>query len=252
MAAHPTDTFVLTVNPINDLPSFLAGANPSLPPGTSTAQTVANWATAISDGDPDFAQTLSFNVSNNNNALFTAQPTVAANGTLSFTPTGLSGSSLVSVWSTDDNTAGGAALTTAIQTFTITVPAGSTSITVDDVTVTEGNAGTANAVFTVSRGNRFTSFTVPYSVVAGSAQAGTDYVATSGTLSFAEGAAQPLSQTISVPVGRRFGGRRRESATLTLGAISNVTGTTTIGDGSGLLTINDNDAKEWRASTQAA
>jgi hypothetical protein len=241
-SASATDTFVLTVNPVNDTPSFVAGPNQSLSAGTVTAQTVANWASAISDGDPDFAQALSFNVSNNNNALFTVQPTVAANGTLSFTPAGVSGASLVSVSLTDDNTAGAAALTTAVQTFTISVAAGATSISIDDVTVTEGNAGTSNAVFTVSRGNRLTSFTVPYVALAGSAQVGSDYVATSGTLSFTEGPAAPLTQTISVPIIGDLVVEGSETATLSLGAISNVTGTTTMSDGSGLLSITDNDS----------
>ena len=50
-------------------------------------QTVTGWATAISAGPANEAgQTLTFIVSNNNNALFSAQPAIAANGTLTYTP----------------------------------------------------------------------------------------------------------------------------------------------------------------------
>ena len=38
------------------------------------------------DGDPEVNQTLSFNVSNDNNGLFSVQPVISAGGNLSFTP----------------------------------------------------------------------------------------------------------------------------------------------------------------------
>ena len=83
---------------------------------------MANWATAIDDGDPEIAQVLSFTVTNDNNALFAAQPSLASNGTLSYTPAAnANGSATVSVKLTDDATAGGAAMTTAAQSFQITV-----------------------------------------------------------------------------------------------------------------------------------
>ena len=69
------------------------------------------------------AQVLNFIVSNNNNPLFSAQPAVAANGTLTFTPAlNASGSATVSVQIHDNGgTTGGGVDTSAIQTFTITV-----------------------------------------------------------------------------------------------------------------------------------
>ncbi len=83
---------------------------------------MANWATGITDGDPEVVQTLSFTVTNNNNGLFSVQPSIAPNGTLSYTPApSASGSATVSVTLTDDATAGGAAITTTPQTFLITV-----------------------------------------------------------------------------------------------------------------------------------
>ena len=113
--------FTITVAPVNDLPSFVVGTNQILPPGSNAPQTISNWASAISDGDLDFMQSLTFNVTNDRNSMFTTQPTVAANGTLSFTPNGTVGRAIISVSLTDDASAGGAALSTPMQTFSIIV-----------------------------------------------------------------------------------------------------------------------------------
>src|SRR5213079_171353 len=70
-------------------------------------------------------QTLNFIVSNNNTALFSGQPAVAANGTLTYIPAAnANGSVTVTVQVHDDGgTANGAVDTSAAQTFTITVTA---------------------------------------------------------------------------------------------------------------------------------
>ena len=147
-----TRTFNLNVFAVNDLPSFTVGANQSLLFGVNAAQSISNWATAINDGDADFVQALSFNVSNSNNALFSVQPSVAANGTLSYTTTGLPGTATVSVSLTDDASAGGpGALTTAVQTFDITVAA-NTAPSLSAVSAQSTNEDTTSAAiaFTVS------------------------------------------------------------------------------------------------------
>lgn len=117
--------FTISVNAVNDAPSFTKGADVTVLEDAA-AFTQAAWATAISAGPSDESgQTLSFNVSNNNNALFSVQPAVAANGTLSFTPaTNASGTATVSV-SLQDNggTVNGGVDTSPVQTFTITVTA---------------------------------------------------------------------------------------------------------------------------------
>lgn len=71
-------------------------------------------------------------------------------------------------------------------------------LVIRDVTVQEGDSGTTNAVFTVTL-NPTNSQTVlvSYSTADGTARAGIDYVATSGTLAFAPGTS---SMTITVPV----------------------------------------------------
>lgn len=137
------DTILVTVDPVNDLPSFTIGGNRNHPAGTNTAQSFADGATAIADGDADFTQALTFNVSNNNNALFSVQPAIDAAGTLTYTPTGTVGSATVTVTLTDDATAGGAALTTTSQTFQIAVAAALPTISdVPDQPINEdGNTG---------------------------------------------------------------------------------------------------------------
>jgi photosystem II stability/assembly factor-like uncharacterized protein len=119
-------TFTVTVNPVNDMPVFTKGPDQSLPFGTTNAQTVVNWATGIDDGDPEVVQTLTFNLTNSNPAMFATPPSVSSNGTLAYTPNGTSGTATIGVSLTDDAAAGGPALTTAVQTFTITVAAATT------------------------------------------------------------------------------------------------------------------------------
>lgn len=116
-----TQSFVVTVSAVNDLPSFTITANHVAPPNTTSAQTVPNWASSIDDGDPQ-AQNVSFNVSfNATPGMFSIPPSLSANGTLTYTPSGLPGLATLSVSLSDDATAGGPALTTAIQTASIIV-----------------------------------------------------------------------------------------------------------------------------------
>ncbi|MBI5576766.1 MAG: cadherin-like domain-containing protein [Deltaproteobacteria bacterium] len=116
-------TVSITVNSVNDAPGFTAGPNQAVtqPAG---AQSVPNWATGISSGPAnESAQTVSFLVSNNNNALFSAQPAVSPAGTLTYTPAaGASGSATVTAQAQDNGgTANGGVDTSAPQIFTITV-----------------------------------------------------------------------------------------------------------------------------------
>jgi hypothetical protein len=69
-----------------------------------------------------------------------------------------------------------------------TWPAAPGSLSIDDVTVIEGNSGTVAAVFTVTRGGDLAGeVTVNYSTSNSGALAGSDYVADSGTLTFLDG-----------------------------------------------------------------
>jgi hypothetical protein len=120
-----THNFNIFINAVNDAPSFTRGADQSALED-SGAHTVASWATAISPGPPDeSSQTVTFNVTNSNNALFSAQPAVASDGTLTYTSApNANGFATVSVVAHDNGgTANGGVDTSAPQTFTITVVA---------------------------------------------------------------------------------------------------------------------------------
>src|SRR5207245_758377 len=72
-------------------------------------------------------------------------------------------------------------------------------ITINDVTVTEGNSGTTNAVFTVSLGTLSSqTISVNYATADGTATlADNDYQSTNGTLTFTPG---QTNKTITVLV----------------------------------------------------
>ena len=83
-----TQNFTLTVRPVNQAPSFTAGATVTVNED-SGPQTVAGWATALNKGAPcESAQVLTFEITGNtNSALFSTQPAVnGTNGNLTFTP----------------------------------------------------------------------------------------------------------------------------------------------------------------------
>jgi Big-like domain-containing protein/Calx-beta domain-containing protein len=128
-------TVTVTITAVNDAPSFTKGANP--PTSGAGAKTVTGWATAISAGPADeVAQTLTFTVTNNNNALFTVQPAVAANGTLTYTLGSATGTATVTVTLKDNGgTANGGVDTSAAQTFTITAAATTVFATSTSLTV---------------------------------------------------------------------------------------------------------------------
>ena len=114
-------TATITVTPVNDMPVFTKGEDQNVSENAG-AQTLTGWATGIDDGDPEASQEMTFNVTNNNNDLFSVQPAIGSEGILTYTPApGYTGIAQVTVTLTDDGTAGGSALTTASQLFTITV-----------------------------------------------------------------------------------------------------------------------------------
>jgi hypothetical protein len=118
----PAQTFTITVNSVNDAPSFTSGGDVTVDEDSGAYS--AAWATAISAGPAnESSQTVSFNVSNSNNALFSVQPSVSSTGVLSFTPAAdANGSATVTVAAQDNGgTANGGVDTSASQTFTINV-----------------------------------------------------------------------------------------------------------------------------------
>jgi hypothetical protein len=117
-----TATVTITVIAANDPPSFKAGADVTVNEDSGAGS--FNGATSISAGPADEdGQTVSFVVSNDNNALFSVQPAISPSGTLTFTPKADAfGSATVTVYLMDSGgIANGGDDTSPTQTFTITV-----------------------------------------------------------------------------------------------------------------------------------
>ncbi len=110
------------------------------------------------------------------------------------------------------------------------------NLSVNDVSVTEGNSGTTFANFTVSLSAAATdSVTVNFATANNTAAAGSDYGSTSGSLTFAPG---ETSKAISVPV---FGDTNVEANETFIVTLSNATNAT-IADATGVGTIVNDDA----------
>ncbi len=112
----------IDITAINDEPSFTVGPNKTVAQNAG-AQSVANFITNINDGDAEVAQTVSFNVSNDNTALFTSQPAISSSGTLTFTPDATKfGKATATVFISDDGgTSNGGDNQSSNQTFKIFV-----------------------------------------------------------------------------------------------------------------------------------
>jgi len=116
-------TETVNITAVNDAPSFTKGADQTVNEDAG-AQTVNSWATGLSKGPVNEAdQTLSFTTTNNNNALFSVQPTIDSNGNLTYTPAAnANGTATITVSIKDSGgTANGGVDTSITQTFTITV-----------------------------------------------------------------------------------------------------------------------------------
>jgi len=114
----------VTVEAVNDAPSFTKGPDQTTNEDAG-AQTITDWATAISAGPNETGQRVTFEATNDNNDLFASggQPSVAPDGTLTYTPAeNANGTARVVVKLRDDgDTANGGADTSAEQSFTIAV-----------------------------------------------------------------------------------------------------------------------------------
>ncbi|HEX8774401.1 MAG TPA: Calx-beta domain-containing protein [Pyrinomonadaceae bacterium] len=109
------------------------------------------------------------------------------------------------------------------------------SLSINDATVTEGNAGTTNATFTVTLSAASTqAVTVKYDTANGTATAGSDYQAATGTLTFNPG---QTTQTINVAVTGDTAPEANETFAVNLSQPTNAT----ISDGQGLGTITNDD-----------
>jgi hypothetical protein len=127
----------------------------------------------------------------------------------------------------------GANLLATSGNVTVTAPP---SLTINDVSVTEGNSGTSTATFTVTLSPASAQqVTVNYATANGTATAGSDYAAASGLLTFATGV---TTQTVTVTVNGDTSNEPNETFVVNLSTPSGAT----IGDGQGAGTITNDDA----------
>jgi serralysin len=111
------------------------------------------------------------------------------------------------------------------------------SISINDVSITEGNSGTKLATFTVTRSGGTAAFDVDFATANGTAAAGGDYAPASGTLNFAP---SENTKTISVVVS---GDRAVESPETFVVNLSGATNGAVLSDGQGLGRILNDDAR---------
>ena len=182
-------TFVITVNAVNDAPSFTKGANQTVNEDAG-AQTVAGWATNISQGPNETGQTLTFLITGNTNpGLFSVGPAISATGTLTYTPAAnANGTATITVALQDNGgTANGGQNTSAGQTFVITV----TSMN-DPPVLTNNGGGAAAAISLPENSTAVTTLTSTdidggppvYSLVGGADQARFSLNQSTGVLVF--------------------------------------------------------------------
>jgi len=193
----------------------------------------ANFAGSISPGpSADAAQTLAFTVTNDATALFSVQPTLAADGTLTFTPApNANGTATVTVFAVDNGgTAKGGVDTSAAQTFVIAItPVNSApGFTLAAATVTvDQNSGltTTNNFatgFTPGPANESAQTLVGYTVTNTNAALFTTppAIANNGTLTFTLADGQSGNATVTVVAqdsgGTANGGVDRATNTFTL------------------------------------
>ena len=117
-----TVTVTITVNAVNDAPSFVSGGNVSVSAGSGSYSQA--WATGSAGPANESAQTLTYTASVGLLDLvnFISPPSISPDGTLSFTPSILPASVTVTVHVEDNGgTSNGGVDTSGEQTFTITI-----------------------------------------------------------------------------------------------------------------------------------
>ena len=129
----------------------------------------------------------------------------------------------------------------AFQTTAIQQPEPQRQISIDDVTLTEGDSGQTPAVFTVSLDAPSANpITVDFATADGTATAPRDYTAATGTVTFAPG---DTSETVTVQVNGDTAVEPDETFDVNL---SNATGNAAILDGTGVGTISNDDVEPPR------
>ncbi|NBV21196.1 MAG: hypothetical protein EBS05_04645, partial [Proteobacteria bacterium] len=114
------------------------------------------------------------------------------------------------------------------------------NVSINDVSITEGDAGTKTLTFTVTRSTSAGAFTVDYTTTNGTATtANSDYVATNGTLTFTAGGS--LTQIIGVTINGDTTPEADETFFVNLTNVVNSLGTVTLTMSQGTGTILNDD-----------
>jgi len=194
--------------------------------------TADNTATlADSDYTAVTSQTLTFAGTASETETFTVTPTLDAVAEADETVTvSMSNLSPVTVAGGDIDITDGA-------TLTIFNDDSAPTLAIDDLILSEGDSGTSTATFTVTMtGDSSLAATVDYATSDGSATAGDDYTATSGTLTF-PAFGDGLTRTFGVVFSGDVTVEGNETVTLTLSNPVNAT----LSDAAGVLTLTNDD-----------
>ncbi len=125
--------------------------------------------------------------------------------------------------------------TTPTATISIVDNDSRPTVSINNISVTEGNSGNTNGAFTLTLSNPTTEIvTVDYNTANGTAIAGSDYTAATGTVTFAAG---QTSQTVNVPIIGDLNFEDNEAFNLNLTNPTNAT----LGTSSGTGTIVNDD-----------
>jgi chitinase len=198
--------------------------------------------------------TVTVNFATNDGSATAGSDYTAASGTLTFTPGQTSKTISISVlgdttveknetFTVDLSSPSGATIGDGQGVGTITnddsahePPPVVPSLSVSDVAAAEGGGGTTPFTFTVTMSAASGgTVTVAYATANGTATAGSDYTATTGTLTFSPG---QTSKTFTVPVLGDFNVEPDETFTVNLSAPNGAT----VADAQGIGTIRNDDA----------
>ncbi|MGK7891694.1 MAG: Ig-like domain-containing protein [Leptolyngbyaceae cyanobacterium] len=118
-------TLTVHITEVNDSPSFTLSGDQTVV-ANAGAQAIANFVTHLNPGgsSDESGQILNFNLTTDNDELFSIQPAIAPNGNLTYTPnSSTSGTATITVTATDNGTTNGAndPQSAPTRTFVITV-----------------------------------------------------------------------------------------------------------------------------------
>jgi predicted extracellular nuclease len=246
----------------DDATALLSIADRSVTEGDAGTTTMTFTVTLDKAAD----ETVTVNYATSDGTAEAAIDYAATSGTLTFVPGDLSESFEVTVngdtIAEDDETltvtlsspSAAASIGTPTATGTITND-DAALISIDDPSAIEGDAGTTTMTFTVTLSTPASAnVTVDYSTSNGTATAGDDYVATSGTVTFVPG---DTTETFTIDVNGDATVESDETLIVTLSkpspnaslADAEATGTITNDDGVALISIADANVLEGDAGT---